>query len=55
LDIDLAAVVVDDRCAAPGGDHNGIADLGVDPAIDRLIALALIDGKVALGRFNRGS
>jgi hypothetical protein len=47
LNIDLAAVVINDRCGALGTDHDRVADIGRDAASDWLETLALIDGQIA--------
>src|ERR1700735_76704 len=55
LYVHFAPVSVNDGCGAAGGNHHRIADIGVDPAVDRLEALALIDRQTTLSRLNRSS
>jgi hypothetical protein len=40
LDIDLAAVTIDDRCGAAETHHDGVADIGLDATVDWVEALS---------------
>ncbi len=48
----LATVTIHDRRCAAGTHHDGVTDIGLDAAVDRLEALTPIDREVALAGLN---
>ncbi len=52
LNIDLAAIVINNRGAAARSNHDGVADIGDSSARDRLKTLTLIDGEIAVTRLD---
>ncbi len=48
LDSDPTAILINDRRRTGWADHDRVADIGLDPAVDRLEALTPIDREVAL-------
>ena len=53
LNIDPAAITIDNGCGATWAHHDGIADVAINAVVYWLEALALIDRKSALSWLNR--